>query len=161
MNPELQNAVRRLIDAGCYYRLDALATCYSRPPKASYGVAPLRRTTAYCLQRRALSETFGERLYTPDLQILICQENGALARFDYAQNLAFFRHLRDSGAPPRNTAVAFQPSEVQDGIGYVIATRRLDLGAGEKRIAFNLMLRQNATGDWLVFREHAFIPGDA
>ena len=35
MNPELQNAVRRLIDAGCYYRLDALATCYSRPPKAS------------------------------------------------------------------------------------------------------------------------------
>ena len=36
---------------------------YSRPPKASYGVAPLRRTKAYCLQRRALSETFGERLY--------------------------------------------------------------------------------------------------
>ena len=41
MNPDLQNAVCRLIDAGCYYRLDALATCYSRPPKASYGVAPL------------------------------------------------------------------------------------------------------------------------
>jgi len=102
MNPDLQNAVRRLIDAGCHYRLDALTACHSRPPKASYGVAP-----------------------------------------------------------PRNTAVAFQPSEVQDGIGYVIATRRLDLGAGEKRIAFNLMLRQNATGDWLVFREHAFIPGDA
>lgn len=126
MNPDLQNAVCRLIDAGCYYRLDALAACYA-----------------------------------PDLQILICQENGALARFDYAQNRAFFRQLRDSGAPPRNTAMAFQPSEVQDGIGYVIATRRLDLGAGEKRIAFNLMLRQNATGDWLVFREHAFIPGDA
>ena len=64
MNSELQNAVRRLIDAGCYYRLDALATCYSRPPKASYGVAPLRRTTAYCLQRRALSETFGGWLYS-------------------------------------------------------------------------------------------------
>ena len=31
---------------------------YSYPPKASYGVAP-RHTTAYCLQRRALSETFG------------------------------------------------------------------------------------------------------
>lgn len=28
MNPDLQNAVRRLIDAGCHYRLDALATCY-------------------------------------------------------------------------------------------------------------------------------------
>ena len=71
---------------------------YSHPPKASYGVAPLRRiaihrklhtvlrrltvqprtvfgdasclklsvdgyTTAYCLQRRALSETFGGWLY--------------------------------------------------------------------------------------------------
>ena len=32
---------------------------YSHPPKASYGVAPLRRTTTYCLQRRALPETFG------------------------------------------------------------------------------------------------------
>ena len=37
---------------------------YSHPPKASYCVAPLRRTTAYCLQRRALSETFGGWLYT-------------------------------------------------------------------------------------------------
>ena len=32
---------------------------YSHPPKASYGVASPRRTTAYCLRRRALSETFG------------------------------------------------------------------------------------------------------
>ena len=36
---------------------------YSHPPKASYCVAPLRRTNAYCLQRRALSETFGGWLY--------------------------------------------------------------------------------------------------
>ena len=39
------------------------AILYSHPPKASYGVAPLRRTTTYCLQRRALSETFGGWLY--------------------------------------------------------------------------------------------------
>ena len=36
---------------------------YSHPPKASYCVAPPRRTTAYCLRRRALSETFGGWLY--------------------------------------------------------------------------------------------------
>ena len=30
---------------------------YSNPHKALYGVAPLRRTTAYCLQRRALYRT--------------------------------------------------------------------------------------------------------
>lgn len=84
------------------------------------------------------------------------------ASMRWQRAIAVHRKLHTVGvAPPRNTAVAFQPSEVQDGIGYVIATRRLDLGAGEKRIAFNLMLRQNATGDWLVFREHAFIPGDA
>ena len=45
-----------------------LLTKYSHPPKASYGVAPLRRTTAYCLQRRALSETFGGWLYSPTPQ---------------------------------------------------------------------------------------------
>ena len=37
---------------------------YSHPPKASYGVASPRRTKAYCLRRRALSETFGGWLYT-------------------------------------------------------------------------------------------------
>ena len=44
---------------------------YSYPPKASYGVAP-RHTTAYCLQRRALSETFGGWLY--NLGIIIPQD---------------------------------------------------------------------------------------
>ena len=38
-------------------------TFYSHPPKASYGVASPHRTTAYCLRRRALSETFGGWLY--------------------------------------------------------------------------------------------------
>ena len=39
-------------------------TRYSHPPKASYGVASPRRTKAYCLRRRALSETFGGWLYS-------------------------------------------------------------------------------------------------
>ena len=37
---------------------------YSHPPKASYCVALSRRTTAYCLRQRALSETFGGWLYS-------------------------------------------------------------------------------------------------
>ena len=39
------------------------ARAYSHPPKASYCVASPRRTTAYCLRQRALSETFGGWLY--------------------------------------------------------------------------------------------------
>lgn len=97
--------------------------------------------------------------YAPDLQILMVQEDGTLHRFDYAQNMAFFKHLHDSGAPPLNTAVHFNAAEVQDGTGYVIATRHMDLGAGEKTIVFSLMLRQE-TGRWRVFREHALIQGD-
>ena len=46
-----------------YAQNHRVMTNYSHPPKASYGVAPLRRTTTYCLQRRALSETFGGWLY--------------------------------------------------------------------------------------------------
>ena len=41
----------------------AMRNEYSHPPKASYGVASPRRTKAYCLRRRALSETFGGWLY--------------------------------------------------------------------------------------------------
>ena len=47
---------------------------YSHPPKASYGVAPLRRTNAYCLQRRALSETFGGWLYIQGSGEDVCRE---------------------------------------------------------------------------------------
>ena len=67
---------------------------YSHPPKASYGVASPRRTTAYCLRRRALSETFGGWLYIESTrhkpmldwlwmtvpQILIFAVMGAMAR---------------------------------------------------------------------------------
>ena len=67
---------------------------YSHPPKASYGVASPRRTKAYCLRRRALSETFGGWLYIESTrhkpmldwhwmtvpQILIFAVMGAMAR---------------------------------------------------------------------------------
>ena len=43
---------------------------YSHPPKASYGVASPRRTNAYCLRRRALSETFGGWPYHKLLETL-------------------------------------------------------------------------------------------
>ena len=46
-----------------FLALQPLLPLYSRSPGASSGVAPLRRTTTYCLQRRALSEAPGERLY--------------------------------------------------------------------------------------------------
>ncbi|WP_373740529.1 nuclear transport factor 2 family protein [Neisseria sp.] len=98
--------------------------------------------------------------YADDLQIVILQENGETAAFDYAQNMAFFRNLRDSGAAPLNTAVTFNYAQEQGGTGYVLATRRMDLGAGEQTVVFTLMLRREA-GRWRVFREHAVVKGKA
>lgn len=137
LNPELIAAVKTLIDAGSHYHIEALAECYSS-----------------------------------DLQILMVQENNELQRFDYEQNLAFFRQLKASNAPPLSTHADFlyasidsfgcqnQPnnaldkgSESQD-TGYVIVSRKMNLGAGEKRIVFTLMLRQEGSR-WRVFREHA------
>lgn len=123
LNVGLTQAVEALIDAGCHYRLDALAECYSK-----------------------------------DLQIVMLQEDGAVAMFDYEQNMAFFQNLRDSGAAPLNTDVTFNYAQIQDDIGYVIATRRMNLGMGEKTIVFTLMLRSEA-GKWRVFREHAVVRG--
>jgi hypothetical protein len=96
-NP-LTETVSRLIDAGCHYRLEALA-----------------------------------ELYAPDLTIIIVQEDGSVASFDYEQNMAFFRQLRDVNAPPLNTAVTYNHTAEQQGIGYVVATRQMNLGAGEKK----------------------------
>lgn len=98
------------------------------------------------------------RLYAPDLMIVIVQENGETLTFDHDQNRAFFQGLKDAGAPPLNTAVIFNHAQIHDGIGYVTATRLLDLGQGEKRIVFTLMLRHDGTC-WQVFREHAVVTG--
>lgn len=97
-------------------------------------------------------------LYAPDLMIVIVQENGETLTFDHDQNRAFFQSLKDAGAPPLNTAVIFNHAQIHDGIGYVTATRQLDLGQGEKRIVFTLMLRHDGTR-WQVFREHAVVTG--
>lgn len=120
----LIDAVNQLIDAGCHYRLDALAQCYA-----------------------------------PDLEIVIVQEDGTVVTFDYEQNMAFFRQRHDAAAAPLNTSVEFNYTRQRNGIGYVMATRRMDLGAGEKKIVFTLMLRQEAK-QWQVFREHAVVVGD-
>ncbi|WP_373700320.1 nuclear transport factor 2 family protein [Neisseria dentiae] len=94
--------------------------------------------------------------YTQDLQIVMLQPNGETAIFDYEQNMAFFQNLRDSGAAPINTTVTFNYAQEYNGIGYVMATRLMNFGAGEQKIIFTLMLRQEA-GKWRVFREHAVI----
>lgn len=121
LNTTLTQAVEKLIDAGCHYRLDELAQCYA-----------------------------------PDLLIVMVQADGSTAVFDYEQNLAFFGHLRDSGAATINPAVTFNHAQEHRGTGYVTATRLMDLGAGEQKIVFTLMLRQEA-GEWRVFREHAVV----
>lgn len=100
-----------------------------------------------------------DQCYTPDLQILIVQEDGNVLRFNREQNMAFLRERGESGAPPINTRVHFHDASEQDGIGFVIASRQMDLGLGEKRILFTLMLRRGEHG-WQVFREHAVILGD-
>lgn len=94
--------------------------------------------------------------YAKDLQIVMLQPNGETAIFDYEQNMAFFQNLRDSGSAPINTDVTFNYAQECNGIGYVMATRLMDLGTGEQKIVFTLMLRQEA-GKWRVFREHAVI----
>ncbi len=99
-------------------------------------------------------------LYTPDLRIVMVQPDGTLACFDYAQNMAFFKNLRDSGATLLNTAALFKLAEVQEGIGHVLVERTMNLGNGEQRIVFSLMLRETG-GQWQVFREHAVVCGKA
>jgi hypothetical protein len=101
-----------------------------------------------------------KEIYAPDLMIHILQEDASLVTFDYEQSLDFFRSLRDSGASPLDSKAHFNLAEVQNGIGFVVVTRTMNLGSGLKEIVFNLMLRQAPEG-WQVFREHAVITSDA
>lgn len=126
LHPGLVDAVKRLIDAGCHYRVDALAA-----------------------------------LYSPDLVILIVHPDGAVQAFDHAGNLEFFRALGDAGAPPLETRATFNAAQVRDGIGYVVVTRWLDLGAGAHQVVFSLMLEPHEELGWRVFREHAVVVGGA
>lgn len=99
--------------------------------------------------------------YASDLRIALFS-GPELAAFDFEQNLDFFRRLRDAGAPPLDPTARFQMADVQDGIGYVVVLRTMDLGQGRANMAFNLMLRhEGGSPAWKVFREHAFFLGPA
>lgn len=102
-----------------------------------------------------------ESLYSPDFTVHILQEDSSLLSFDYEQCLDLFRSLRDSEAPPLDTAANFHFAEVQGGVGFVMVTRTMNLlGDGSKKIVFNLTLKETAKG-WQVSREHAVVIGDA
>ena len=60
-------------DSGTNTTSPATPASYSHPPKASYCVALSRRTTAYCLRQRALSETFGGWLYIHPERSSVCK----------------------------------------------------------------------------------------
>lgn len=102
--------------------------------------------------------------YAPDLRIMLIQEDGAVATFNYEQCMAFFRQRRESGAEPINTAVEFNYAQQHSGIGHVVATRYIDWGGGEKKIVFTILLRQEPQPErvqWRVFCEQAVVVGDA
>lgn len=99
-----------------------------------------------------------ESIYASDLVIHILQEDLSLLTFDYEQNLDFFRGLRDAGAPPLDSSAQFNLAEIQNGIGFVVVTRTMNLGAEPKKIVFSLMLRETPQG-WRVFREQAVVVG--
>lgn len=97
-----------------------------------------------------------EKLYAPELSIIMLQPNGKIISFDYQQNMDFFRQLRDSGAAPIDKTAEFNYVDVVGQLGYVIVTRKMNLGDGPKNIVFNLMLKK--FGElWQVYREHAVI----
>ncbi len=97
-----------------------------------------------------------EKIYAPELNIVMLQPDGSILVFDYQQNMDFFRGLRDSGAPPIDTTAEFNHVDVVDRQGYVIVTRHMNLGDGPRKIVFNLMLKKPGES-WRVYREHAII----
>lgn len=99
-----------------------------------------------------------EKLYAPELTIVMLQPDGNILSFDYQQNMAFFRQLRDSGAAPIDTTAEYNYINVCDQFGYVMVTRHMDLGQGSKKIVFNLMLKK-LSDSWQVYREHAVVVG--
>ncbi len=97
-----------------------------------------------------------EKLYAPELRIVMLQPGGAVLNFDYQKNMDFFRQLRDSGAPPIDKTVEYNYIDIHDHLGYVVVTRHMDLGEGLKKIVFNLMLSKSS-GSWQIYREHAVV----
>ncbi|WCN13249.1 nuclear transport factor 2 family protein [Marinomonas mediterranea] len=97
-----------------------------------------------------------EKLYAPELVIVMLLPDCSVLNFDYQQNMEFFRRLRDSGASPLDKTAEFNYVDVRDKLGYVIVKRQMDLGGGPKKIVFNLML-DKSNGSWRIYREQAVV----
>ncbi|MDO5076448.1 hypothetical protein [Corynebacterium sp.] len=95
--------------------------------------------------------------YAPDLQTIMVQPQNKMIRFDYEQNMEFFRSRREAGEKPIKTDVEFLVADVHGDLGFVIGTRTMEPGGGRFKSVFNLMLRKNEAGKWQVFREQAVI----
>ena len=99
-----------------------------------------------------------EKIYSPDLKIVIVDPSGQVTVLDYEQNFQFFKSKRDSGASPLDTTARFDHLEVSGQYGYVVVTRHMALADKPQKIVFSLTLDKFG-GAWRVLRETAVIVG--
>ncbi|MDF1816351.1 MAG: hypothetical protein P1V20_29395 [Verrucomicrobiales bacterium] len=100
-----------------------------------------------------------EKIYTPDLMIVIVDHADQVAVLNYEQNYEFFRSKREAGDPPLEETAKFIHLDVSGNNGYVVVVRHVTMDEKRQKVVFSLNLKFTG-GRWRVFRETAVIVAD-
>lgn len=97
-----------------------------------------------------------DKIYSPDLKIVMINENSQVVTLNREENMELFAAKRRAGDAPLDTYADFNYVEASDSFAHVIVTRKMTLGDRAEKIIFSLYLKKIDTV-WQVYRETAFI----
>lgn len=97
-----------------------------------------------------------EKIYTPDLKIVIVDPTDQVSVLNYEQNYEFFRSKREAGDPPLEETAKFIHLDISGDYGYVVVVRHVTMDEKRQKVVFSLNLRFSGER-WRVFRETAVI----
>ena len=98
------------------------------------------------------------KVYDDNLKFVRVDKENNVEVFIKADNIAFFKSLKDSDSAPLNTYAVFHYADNDGENGFIILTRRMkqpELDA-EQEFTFNIQWKKT-NGEWKIIRETVYI----
>lgn len=99
---------------------------------------------------------FLEKIYHKDLKFIRVSRSNHIQLLNKEDNMAFFKELKNSGAPPLNDHAEFHYADNDGERGYIILTRRMKQIHEEQEFLFNIEWKK-FNGNWKVVRETVLV----
>lgn len=99
---------------------------------------------------------FLNNIYDENLKFIRIDKENKIQVLNKADNMAFFKSLRDSNAEPLNNYAEFHYADNDGENGFIVLTRKMKQLETEQEFLFNIYWKKQ-NGNWKIVREVVYV----